>query len=65
MRGVRVAVAERRGMTTGDKSRDTGSLLDLMGNMVRSTRCLEQFIAAVWPNPRVADPVKVVLRTQQ
>ena len=50
-------------MTTGDNSRDTGSLLDLMGNMVKSTRWLEQFIAAVWPNAGEADPVKVVLRT--
>jgi hypothetical protein len=65
VRGVRFAVAERRGMTTGDNSRDTGSLLDLMENMVRSTRCLKQFIVAVWPNAGEADLVKVVLRTQQ
>jgi len=50
-------------MTRGDNGRDTGSLLDCMGNMVKNTRCLEQFIAAVWPNAGVADPVKVVLRT--
>jgi hypothetical protein len=50
-------------MTRGDKSRDTGSLLDRMGNMLKSTRCLEQFIAAVWPNAGEADPVKVVPRT--
>ena len=50
-------------MTTGDNSRDTGSLLDRMGNMVKSTRGLKQCIAAVWPNAGVADPVKVVLLT--